>query len=488
MKKIILRMQNVDIGDEKARYSLKNFHLQAYQGEILNLVGISGSGKTALYYYFIGEEYLRNGKVSYKSQTYHKNERFAAVKYIICLGRKSTLVEGLSIVENLCIITGRRKAKGFIHKKALYYRINLLLSQFAPTLSANRKVSELSLVERHIVELLRAIENESELVFIDDAFSSYGQMDMRMISDILKSLKERNITIIYASRKKDQLTQLSDRMILLRQGENVKTYYKEDFNEEVCLQWLVGNPTITGFVHKSYQTPDIVFRTSRITGPEYITDMNLEFHRGEIIGFYDMNNSANIEAANMMIGEITPVMGSMYLKEKRYSPANLDDAVKANFGYIPRERDRSGVVNNMSFAENLLLPVMLKMSLFSFFKNERVNRYLEKEYLEKMGIREADKNRRVSDFDSYVKTNVIFQKWILAKPDLLVCEEICEETDIKMRNIIYKALEELTQNKTTIIITSQNLGELKLICDTIYIMNSYGNSERVKQINKLIVD
>lgn len=485
MKKVILWMQNVNIGEEKARYSLKNFHLQAYQGEMINLLGISASGKTALYYYFIGEEILRNGKVSYKNQTYIKNERFAAIKDIICLGRKSTLVAGLSIAENLCIITGRRKVKGIINKKALYYRINLLLNQYAPGLSANMKVSELSLVQQHIVELLRAIENEVGLVYIDDAFSSYGQMDMHIIGETLKAIKEKNITIIYACRKKDQLTQMSDRMIILRQGENVKTFYKEDYKEDVFLKWLVGNQIITGFEHKSYAIKEIILKTSGLTGTEYITDMDIDIHKGEIIGFYDMNNCANLEASNMLIGELTPFSGRMYLKGKRYSPESLDDAIEANFGYIPRDRTRSGVVNTMSFAENLLLPVMLKMSLFSFFKNERVGRYLEKEYLEEMGINEQDKNRGVSDFDSYVKTNIIFRKWILAKPDILVCEEICEETDIEMRNIIYKALEELAQNKTAIIITSQNLSELKSICDTIYIMNSYGNGERVKLIQRV---
>ncbi|MGB4658268.1 MAG: ATP-binding cassette domain-containing protein, partial [Mobilitalea sp.] len=480
MKKVILSMKNVNIGDEKARYSLKNFHLHVYQGEMVNLLGISGSGKTALYYYFIGEESLRNGDVTYKNQTYTKNERFAAMKDIICLGRKSTLVDGLSIAENLCIITGKRKVKGIINKKALYYRINLLLDLYAPGLSANKKVSELTLVQRHIVELLRAIENEADLVYIDDAFSSYGQRDMHIISEILKVLKEKNITIIYASRKKDQMAQLSDRMILLRQGENVKTFYKENYNEEVFLKWLVGNPMISEFEHKSYATKDMIFRTCGLTGPKYITDMEIELNKGEIVGFYDMNNSANLEASSMMIGESEPILGEMYFKGKRYSPERLDDAIKYNFGYVPRERNRSGVVNTMSFAENLLLPVMLKMSLFSFLKNTRVSRYLEKEYLEEMGIKEEDKNRGVSDFDSYVKNNVIFRKWILAKPDILVCEEICEETDIEMRNIIYKALEELAQNGTAIIITSQNLGELKSICDSIYIMNSFGNEERVK--------
>ncbi len=484
MKTEILSMQNVCIGDEMARYALSDFHLQVYQGEMVNLMGVSGSGKTALYFYFLGEELLREGKVTFENQSWKEHERFTAIKDIVCLGQKSTLIPNLTIAENLCIITGRRKMKGIIRKKAMNYRVSLLLRQYAPELSPDMLVNELTLVQRHIVELLRAIENEAKLVFIDDTFSTHGQMGVLRILELLRELKERNIAIIYASRKRDQLTQLAERIIILRQGSSVKTFYAENYNEDLCRKWLVGNPVLTGFQRTAYKTNQVVLKVSNLTGPSYISNFNLEVCQGEVVGLYDMNNSANIEVTDMLVGNLRAEQGRMILNGKHYAPLTIDDSVAFNVGYVPKDRDRSGVVGSMSFAENLLLPIMLKMSLFSIFKNERVNRYLEKEYIEEMGIKEQDKDKEVSSFDSYVKTNVIFHKWILSKPALLICEEICEETDITMRNIIYKALEELAKNKSAVLITSSNMGELKVICDTIYIMNSYGNGERVKDIVK----
>ncbi|HHV10717.1 MAG TPA: sugar ABC transporter ATP-binding protein [Clostridiales bacterium] len=485
MKTEILSMQNVCIGDEMARYALNDFQLQVYQGEMVNLLGVSGSGKTALYFYFIGEELLREGKVVFHNQIWKEHERFSAIRDMVCLGQKSTLIPNLSIAENLCIITGKRKVKGVINKKAINYRVNLLLKQYAPELSPDMLVNELTIVQCHVVELLRSIENEAKLVFIDDAFSSYGQMGVLRILELLRVLKERNISIIYASRKRDQLTQLAERIIILRQGKAVKTFYSDNYNEELCRKWLVGNPVLTGFQRKSYRTGQVVLNTVELTGPCYISNMNLKIHRGEVVGLYDMNNSANLEVTDILVGNRKAEQGRMFLEGKNYAPLTIDDAIASNVGYIPKDRDGSGVVGSMSFAENLLLPIMLKMSLFTMFKNERVNRYLEKEYLEELGIKEQDKDKEVSSFDSYVKTNVIFRKWILSKPALLICEEICEETDITMRNIIYKALEELAGNGAAVLVTSSNLGELKVICDTIYVLNSYGNGERVKEIQKI---
>ncbi len=484
MKTEILSMHSVCIGGEMARYALNDFHLHVYQGEMVNLMGVSGSGKTALYFYFIGEEILREGKVTFNHQVWKEHERFSAIKDIVCLGQKSTLIPNLTIAENLCIITSRRKIKGVIRKKAMNYRVSLLLQQYAPDLLPEMRVNELTPVQRHVVELLRAIENEAKLVFIDDAFSSHGQIGVLRIIEMLRVLKEKNIAVIYASRKRDQLTQLAQRSIILRQGRAVKTFYAESYNEELCRKWLVGNPVLTGFQRTSYKTDKVVLRASNLTGPCYINHFNFVVHEGEVVGLYDMNNSANLEVTDMLVGNRIAKQGQMLLNGKHYAPCTIEDSIAFSVGYIPKDRDRGGVVGTMSFAENLLLPIMLKMSLFTMFKNERVNRYLENEYIEEIGIKEQDKDKEVSSFDSYVKTNVIFHKWILSKPVLLICEEICEETDITMRNIIYKALEELAKNKSAVLISSSNMGELKAICDTIYVMNSNADGESVKEIQK----
>lgn len=481
MKRELLVMQNLTISSVGQKH-LDGFHLRINEGEFIHILGTSNAGKTMLYHYFVGDVIPKSGVVKYRGQVYGPGEAFGGTKEVICIRENSSLIEGLSIAENICVITGKRKIKFLINKKTMNFRIDLLLKQYARELKADMKIQSLTLRQRHIVELLRAMENEIPLIFIDDAFRNYGIQDMSEIQRILQVLKEKGITILYASRKNDCISQWAERKIIMRHGRNVKTFYKEDYDERQCRRWLTGTDRIAVFVRQKVKTEEVCFMAENIKGESYISNCTMEIHQGEIVGFYDMNNRANYELADMILGKKQIEDGRMQFDKKEYQPEKLEDALVAHIGYIPREHIGSGIVETMTFAENLMLPIMSKMSVFSIFRNNRVYRYLEKEYLHVCGVEAKNRKIKMSELNSYQRVSVVFHKWILTRPKMIVCEEICEELDIEMRRITYSAVSELAGNGTAVIIVSQNLGELVSICDTVYVMNTWQQGVRNEEI------
>lgn len=482
MKREVLRIQNLTLRELEEK-KLDGFCLHVNEGELIHLLGISNAGKTMLYQYFTGRILPEEGFAQYQNKRYER-EIFGGMKDMVCIGENSSLIEGLSIAENICIITGRRKMKQLIHKKALNYRVNLLLNQYAKGLKAEMKISSLDTVRRHEVELLRVMENEIPLIYIDDAFKNYGQDDLRHIGEIMQALRERGTAIIYATRRNDSISRWADRKVVMRNGRNVKTFYREDYQESLCRKWLTGSSQPETFTRQTYRQKELVFSGLIEEGKTYLHQCSIEVHKGEIVGLYDMNNRANYEFTNTILGKVPVKSGQFYLNGKRYIPYSLEKAIKSGIGYIPREHKGSSVVESMTFSENLLLPIMLKMSVLKIFKNMRVNKYLEREYLKLCSIDERERNLKMKEMDSYQKANVEFRKWILARPCLLICEEICEELDIQMRNIIYSALNEMAENGTAVCIASSNMDELKKICDTVYVMNTVNPVSRVKTVNK----
>jgi ABC-type sugar transport system ATPase subunit len=480
IKEEILNMRQVSLGKEQS--CLKNFRLRVCKGELVELLGITGAGKTALYNYLLGNEALHNGTVVFKNRIYQAPQKFENTRDVVCIGKKSSLLPGLSVAENICIISQKRKVKSIINRRAINYRVNLLLRQYVKGVDADTLAGNLTITDRHMVELLRAVENEVDLVYLDDIFETYGQSDMARVASFLGIMKERGITIISAKRGRPVLDFLGDRAIVLRNGSNVRTFYKEDYKEDVFLKWMAGTTEIAEQRRYSYMQEDMVFYCKDISSKHYVQNFSMEIRKGEIVGFYDMNNYANIEIVQMILGEKEIVHGTMFMNGEEYHPGKLEETVKHKIGYIPGIRDESGLVETLGFAENMLLPIMSKMSLYGVLENKRVNRYIRKEYLEEIGLQKEDQDRKVSEFDIYVKANIIMHKWILAKPNLLICGEICDEADVKLRNIIFRALEELVKNKTAIILTSHNIGEINSICDTIYLMNTSEVQERVKKI------
>lgn len=471
MEKEILRMQDVCVGEYEP-YGLDEFHMFLRQGEMLNIIGLSGSGKTVLYEFFMGHASLRRGKVIYNGQKFRTGERFLGVADVTCIGQESTLIPGLSVAENIFIITGNRKVKGFVWMPHIYYRARILLGQFAPDITPDMKVWELTPVQRRIVELLRAIESEVKLVVIDDAFWGYGQSDILKLLDILKILKEKGIAVIYESHEMDFTSRIADRIMVLRKGKNIRTFYDSDFDEQFCKRLLVGNEELPVFERKNVSTDQVALEMRNLNGGNYIRNLNLQIRAGEIAGIYDLNNRRNMELLQLLVGELSATDGSIYLKGIRYEPRNLDYAIARNIGYFSGNVNEGGLVEYMDFMDNLYLPILKKTSRFKIFRDRSVARFLKREYMESLGVPKEEQNAKAGEFDTYIQKSILLKRWVLFKPAVMVCVEPFGGADMIMRDIMFKALSEMAQNHSAIMIASQNMNELKMICDTIYVLNS----------------
>lgn len=481
MEKEILRMQDVCVGEFEP-YGLEEFHMFLRQGEMVNVMGLSGAGKTILYEFFLGHAILQRGKVIYNGREFRKGERFSGMTDVTCIGQESTLIPALTVAENIFVITGNRRTKGLVRKSNMNYRARILLGQFAPDIAPDKKAWELSPVQRRIVELLRAIESEVKLVVIDDAFWGFGQSDIIKLLDLLKVLKDKKIAVIYESHELDFVSRIADRIVVLRKGRNVRTFYDTDFDEQFCKQLLVGTEELPVFERKNISTNQMAVELCNLTGGAYIRNLNLQIKAGEIVGIYDLNNRRNLELLQLLVGEVPTTEGSIYLSGKRYEPRNLDYAISRNIGYFSGNRKEGGLVECMTFMDNLYLPVLKKTSRFKIFRDRSVARFLKREYMESLGVPKEEQNAKVEVFDTYIQKSIMLKRWVLFKPTVMVCVEPFGGADMIMRDIMFKALGEMAENHSAVVIASQNMNELKMICDTIYVLNS-DSGEMIQKYN-----
>ncbi len=479
MKKEILRMQDVSIGAESL-YALENFHLHVCEGEVVNIMGLSGSGKTTIYEYFMGHVPLKHGKVIYNGVTSGEGTDFKSVGDVVCIGQNSTLIPGLSVAENIFIITRKRKVKTIVNMKTINYRAKMLLGQYAPEISPEKLVSQLTPVECRIVEILRAIENEVKLVVIDDVFQGFGQNDTLRLKELLLLLKEKKIAVLYMCHGLDFVQAYTDKMIILRKGRVVRTFFGWDFDSDLCNKLLIGNEELPYFKRSAAKKEKEILRIQDLSGSSYVKDLCLRIHSGEIVGFYDLNNQGNMELLSMIIGEKTPKSGAIYLDGRRFESKNLDYAIKKGIGYIPKTAEDYGLVGTMDVSDNLCLPILKKTGYGGFFKNNKLANYVMNTYTQKLGVEANERRRKVDYFDRYIQLSTMMQRWILFRPSVMVCMEPCLNADMIMRDIIFKALDEMAGNGTAVLIASQNMNELKMVCDTVYVFSSVSGQSVVR--------
>ena len=185
----------------------------------------------------------------------------------------------------------------------------------------------------------------------------------------------------------------------------------------------------------------------------------------------------------MLVGESEIVQGALYISGQRFEPSNIDHAIKKGIGYIPRSVEEYGLISSMDFSDNLSLPILKKTGLFKVFRNVRLSDYLTKEYAGRLGVPDGERHHKMKFYDRYIQQSVIMQRWILFRPKVMVCMEPTLNADVIMRDIIFKALDEMAGDGSAVLIASQNMQELKTVCDTIYVFNST-DRENVVRYNR----
>ncbi|KAB1438453.1 ATP-binding cassette domain-containing protein [Candidatus Galacturonibacter soehngenii] len=470
MKKEILRMENIYAGDSPP-FLLDNFHLSVNEGEIVNLIGLSGAGKTLLLNYFNGSVVLNSGRTIWDRKVFEAGKAFHPDPRLACIGHKSTLVEKMTVAENIFVLSRTKKRGFFIQHRNIIYRTKLLLSEYAPDIKPNMLVDELSQFQRHVVALLRAVENEAKLIIIDDIFQFYGHHEIMLMIKLLMKLKNNNISILYESHNENFIINISDKVVIMRRGMNVRTFYQEDYRSDLATQLLLGNDIPKVVQRSTHKKEECRLEFKNFYCGDNAKNVNLKIHKGEVIGFYDLENKANKEIALSLVGECEIKRGHLYYNEELYIPRDIDYAIKHNIGYVPRSMTHVNLVDNMSFMDNLFLPVMKKTSKYHFLNDYSVLKFLCKEYMEELGVPEKDKYKKVKVFDTYIRKSILFTRWVLFKPQIIVFIEPCSNADILMQNIIYNAIEKLAKQGCSVIITSPYLTDLKPICDRIIITN-----------------
>lgn len=470
MRKEILRMQEVCTGRYESG-GLDKFQFHIKEGEIVGILGNSGAGKTALYEYFMGNTMLKAGTLVFDGHVCPVEARFPYISQVLCIGRNSTLIPGLSVAENIFVINGKRKGWNLVRMSNIKYRARILLGQYAPQLSPDTLARDLTPAQMRLVELLRAIENEVKMVVIDDAFQGFGQSDMKQMYEILMILKKRRVSIIYETVELKQHVHFMDKIVALRKGKHVRTFYEEDYDEVFCRKLLLGNDALPVFEKNPQYTSRQRLRIEGIQLAGKTCQQVLNANEGEVVGLYDKDNRNNTKLLQMIYGERKAEGIRVYLDGQRYIPKDAEHALANRIGYMPKDMDELALVDSMNYMDNLSLPILSSHKYWRPMQNRKISAVLAEEYGEQLGISPEQMWEPVKNFDFYVKNRIFLKRWILFRPKLMVCIEPWEDADLLIRDIMFQAFMEMAGKGTTILISSRNMNGLRSICDSIYVLN-----------------
>ena len=471
MKSEILRMEHI------SKYNsvlgrLNDLKLNIYKGEILGLVGLSGTGKTLISNILSGLETIDAGVIYFDEQQVNISSRSISRKLgIFCVHHEMRLVPQLSVADNIFVIKDNSFKKIILNEKAIINQARELLEEIELDISPNALAKSLTIAQQHLVELTKAIAARAKLIVIDDITDSYTLRELEKLKETINRFKKEGVSFLFQSHKAEEILEIADRLVILREGKNVKTLYKGEYNLQEIFTLLIGKELKEVYKRSKAVTGVEVLSIKKLCSQDGIVDVSFKIYRGEILGILDLENKSNVHLSEILTGISPKSSGDIVLEGKKIEIKNFRSALKYGIGIIPQDSIENSLFFNMNILDNLSFPMLKKISNRFSVINKRILKLLSGEFSNQLNLDCNNEKINIDDIDVYTLQKILISKWILYKPKVLIYMNPCGKADIITREIIFSLLDEASQKGISIIIISSSLDEVSLICDRVIVLS-----------------
>lgn len=488
-------------GIEKEYYGnkvLKGIDLNIRPGEILALVGENGAGKSTLMNVLFGMEQIRStggfkGKVLFDGKEVHITSPKDAMELGIgMVHQEFMLLPGFTITENIKLnreilkpsllarIFGRRLSN--LDRRTMREDARQSLDKIGLDVSEEQSVAGLPVGYMQFVEIAREIDKTNmKLIVFDEPTAVLTEVEAQRLLDTVKKIASEGVAVIFISHKLDEIIQLSDTIMIMRDGENVSTVDKHDTNVIQLAELMVGRGIDAGSIAKKRDLEDqkviLSIRDLKVEMPgEAVKGFDLDVRKGEIIGLGGLAGQGKIGISNGILGTY-PASGVVRYQGNELPLNNPLAVLRKGIAFVSEDRRNVGLVLNESIEQNIAIGALRVNNRFlkRFGPITQIDQKARRENAERMirdfQIKCVSSRQKVSDLSGGNQQKVCMARALTMEPELLFVSEPTRGIDIGAKQVLLDHLVRLNREKgVTIVMTSSELKELRSVCDRIAIV------------------
>lgn len=464
--------------------ALDNVSFQLDKGEIHALVGENGAGKSTLIKILCGVYKEDAGSIFLDGKQIKINGVPSARSYGIgFVPQEIELMEYLSVEEN--IFVGKYPNRfGFVDWKELKRKTDEVKNLFKGAISELKNdtlVQELSIANKQLIEILKALALDMKVLCLDEPTSSLTKDETDRLFQLLKELKKKGISIIYVSHRMEEIFQIADRVTVFKDGKFVNTSKIKDISIENVVNSMVGRDL--SFLKKLDRTEKIsdenALEVKDLNLKNKFKSINFRLRKGEILGWFGLIGSGRSEIAKAIFGIDKYDSGEIKIFGKNANLGTSKKAIRNRIGLAPEDRHGQGLVLSMDINNNINLPIYNVISKFGFVlrKTEKDN---SEKYINELSIKTPSIRTVVDSLSGGNKQKVSIAKWLNANSEILIFDEPTKGIDVGSKNEIYKLMRELADLGKSIIFISSELPEILNLSDRILV---FKEGKIMKEIN-----
>lgn len=450
--------------------ALDDVSLDVDGGEVLALIGENGAGKSTWIKILSGAVHPDAGEILIEGEPAQIGTPADAVRYgIVTVYQEFSLFPALTVAENL--LFGHYPKNGpVIDWGETRREAARFLADLGVHLEANRPVAELSVAEKQMLEIAKALHQSVRIMILDEPTAVLGGHDVDELMRMVRSLRDRGVAVIFISHRLDEIFGLADRYVVLKDGRRTDAGRVRDVNHEYLVSKMVGRDLgeLAERVARGGEREEAL-RVEHLSRAGVLNDVSLTLHRGEVIGIAGLRGAGRTELARAIFGADPIDSGRIVVSGREVAINSPKAAINHGIGLVPEERKTQGLLLNLSTVQNIPLVSMVKSGARSI--RPRREHQLAQRYVKDLRIRVGDIGALVATLSGGNQQKVVLAKWLEAGVSVLILDEPTRGIDVGSKREIYELIRKLCYQGLGVIVISSELPEILEISDRVLVMH-----------------
>ncbi|MBD8556689.1 sugar ABC transporter ATP-binding protein [Rhizobium sp. CFBP 8762] len=451
--------------------ALDRVNIALKAGEVTALIGENGAGKSTLVKILTGIYQPDEGEILLDSQPVtFTNAQGAIDAGVTAIHQETVLFDDLTVGENIYLGHAPRTRFGLIDWKTMNTKAASLLQALETEIDPAMRLRDLSIAQRHLVAIARALSVESGIVIMDEPTAALSRKEIDDLFRIVTRLKAQGKAILFISHKFDEVYEIAENYVVFRDGQSVGAGQLADAGQNEIVRLMVGRD-----VAKAFPKVDVAIGRPVLTVENYCheteyRDISFDLRRGEILGLYGLIGAGRSEICQSLFGISRPSSGRLTMDGKDLSIRSSADAIAAGIVYVPEERGRHGVALPMPIFQNMSLPSLSRTSRSGFLRAAEELK-LSRTYAERLDLRAAALSVPVGTLSGGNQQKVVIGKWLATRPKVIILDEPTKGIDIGSKAAVHGFISELAAEGLSIIMISSELPEILGMSDRVLVMH-----------------
>ncbi len=452
---------------------LENVNLRVKPGEIHALLGENGAGKSTLMKILSGVHQKDSGKITLDGVEINpKNTHDGQVLGISVVYQELSLVNDLSVAENI-YLHKLGASKFWMNWKQLAAEAQELIDSLGFTINASAKVRSLSIVQKQVVEIAKALSEDTKVLVLDEPTTVFGPIDTQKLFDNLFRLKKKGVSIIYISHHLEEIFKIADSVTVLRDGVDTGSMAVADTDTDGVIRLMIGRELKDLYPARHAEIgEEPIFEVKNLTARDTIVhDVSFSVRPGEVLGVAGLGGSGRTEMAKLIFGAHKKKSGTLYLNGKEIKTDTPVCAVGHQIGFVSEDRKEEGVFLPLSIRRNISMtnfnPISGRLGFINIdheYKNVL-------ELIEKLKIKTPSSEVNVKNLSGGNQQKVALAKWLSIKSKVILIDEPTRGVDVGAKIEIYNLINAVAQKGVGVVVISSDMPEIMGISDRILVMH-----------------